>query len=291
MSDDDLDKLIEDLEDEDEEVRNEAAEALGEIGDARAVGPLIQVMKDAVVDGDEWEICEHAAYALAAIGDESAVEPLIQIMTDAAVDERFSVLQDAADALGVIGDERAVTPLIGVLDSVPSCFVRMSAMTALGAIGDEGAVDSLIEVLGAEFDQFGRPWGYDAYSRTETDDSGVHNCAAEALENLTGGPIVKCLIDALENDNYDVRRYAAVALGKIDDVRAVEPLIKVLGDEDEDEEVHDAAKEALVTIAGRTRYEFVLGVGWRPKALGDDDRQVRDAAKEALRKLGHEVKE
>ena len=47
MSDDDLDKLIENLKSDDEDVRSSAAEALGKIGDARAVGPLIQVMKDA----------------------------------------------------------------------------------------------------------------------------------------------------------------------------------------------------------------------------------------------------
>jgi HEAT repeat protein len=49
------------------------------------------------------------------------------------------------------------------------------------------------------------------------------------------------LIENLEDEDADVRRAAAQALGKIGDVRAVEPLITAL----ENEYVRDAAKEAL----------------------------------------------
>ena len=51
------------------------------------------------------------------------------------------------------------------------------------------------------------------------------------------------LIKALSNDDWNVRLYAAAALGEIGDARAVELLIKALGDERSD--VRDAAKEAL----------------------------------------------
>ena len=49
------------------------------------------------------------------------------------------------------------------------------------------------------------------------------------------------LLKALGDEDWNVRGTTAEALGKIADVRAVEPLIKALGDEN----VRWAAKEAL----------------------------------------------
>ena len=99
----DIDGLIRALRHEDEEVRLEAAEALGEIGDSRAVEPLIQALKDED-DDVQWG----AAEALGKMG-ERAVEPLIQALKDK------NVRSLATFALGEIGDSRAVEPLIQAL--------------------------------------------------------------------------------------------------------------------------------------------------------------------------------
>jgi len=72
-----LEPLIKALEDEEEYVRSSAAEALGEIGDKRAVEPLIKALED-----DDKGVLYHAAYALGRIGDERAVEPLIKALGD-----------------------------------------------------------------------------------------------------------------------------------------------------------------------------------------------------------------
>src|SRR4030043_126453 len=73
----DVEGLIEALKDKDESVRRLAAEALGEIGDARAVEPLIQALKDK----DTWlRWC--SAEALGEIGDARAVAPLIQALKE-----------------------------------------------------------------------------------------------------------------------------------------------------------------------------------------------------------------
>jgi HEAT repeat protein len=53
-----------------------AVEALGAIGDARAIGPLIAVLKDRHSDA-----CWDAARVLGQIGDARAVEPLIAALT------------------------------------------------------------------------------------------------------------------------------------------------------------------------------------------------------------------
>ena len=80
---------------------------------------------------------------------------------------------------------------------------------------------------------------------------------------------------------------AAIALGKIGDKRAVEPLIKAL--EDGDYNGRRGAIKAMGNIGDERAVEPLI------KALEEDEEEyvrrftVRNAAKEALRKLGHEV--
>ncbi len=122
---DEVSVLIHFLKDEDWYVRSNAAEALGEIGDARAVEPLIQALL-----GDESEgVRGEAAGALGHIGDARAVEPLIQALKD----EDWWVRKEAAWALGKIGDERAIEPLTQALNDEEE-LVRAQAEAALEKI-------------------------------------------------------------------------------------------------------------------------------------------------------------
>jgi len=128
--------------------RWEAAEALGKIGDNRAVDLLIESLKDKkpLV---RWK----AAEALGEIKDNRAVEPLIKILNDR--EEDWSVRKGAAEALGKIGDNRAVEPLIealkyselSIFSDLEHDYVRWGAEIALGWIGDKRAVEPLIEAL------------------------------------------------------------------------------------------------------------------------------------------------
>ncbi len=58
-------------------VRQKAATALGEIGDVRALQPLI-----AKLQGTDWEVRHFAAKALGQIGDKRALEPLLAVLKD-----------------------------------------------------------------------------------------------------------------------------------------------------------------------------------------------------------------
>lgn len=84
-------------------MREGAAQALGQIGDARAVESLSAALKDR-----DWDVGNAAAAALVKIGDARAVEPLIAALTDSDSEIRRAT----ASALGQIGDARAIKPLI-----------------------------------------------------------------------------------------------------------------------------------------------------------------------------------
>lgn len=133
-----VESLIQSLKDRKESVRGEAAEALGEIGDERAVGPLIHALKD-----EDWTVRGKAVVSLWEIGDERAVESLIHVLK---YDPEFFVRKAAAWALGEIGDKRAVEPLIQALKD-EYLDVRIKAANALGEIRDERAVEPLINAL------------------------------------------------------------------------------------------------------------------------------------------------
>ena len=94
--------LIAVLKDGNENARDRSAWVLGWMEDVRAVDPLIAALKDKSDD-----VREVAATALGKIGDARAIEPLLAAMKD----ESENVREDAAEALGKIGDARAITPL------------------------------------------------------------------------------------------------------------------------------------------------------------------------------------
>jgi len=87
-------------------VRIDAVNALGKMGTADVVEPLIKAMNDA-----DFGVRAFAAEALGKIGDQRALEPLIQALSDAF----YSVRCDAATALGELGDIRAVDALTAAL--------------------------------------------------------------------------------------------------------------------------------------------------------------------------------
>ena len=95
-----VDPLITALTDQDKQVRAAAASGLGSIKDARAIGPLISALPDD--DPGVWT----ARNALAQSGA-SAVEPLIAALGD----KDWTIRRGAAQTLGDIGDTRAIEPL------------------------------------------------------------------------------------------------------------------------------------------------------------------------------------
>lgn len=117
------DRLLAMLESDDDVLRTAAAEALGWMGETRAINPLIAVLRD---ETNHDAVREAAAEALGKLGGPAAVEPLIGAL-DAASEW---LRRAAAVALGELGDHRAVEALSGLLQD-ESLMVQDAAFESL----------------------------------------------------------------------------------------------------------------------------------------------------------------
>lgn len=88
-------------------VRRDAAKALAGFPEREGVDALIYAMKHDC----EWPVRFNCAEALGEIGDARAVGPL----TEALLDNSNTVIKYAAVALGKIGDPQAIEPMLGVM--------------------------------------------------------------------------------------------------------------------------------------------------------------------------------
>jgi HEAT repeat protein len=128
--------LLAALADADETVRWEAAKALIALGDKRVVPPLIALAQGAGAS----EQRAAAVYALGFLYDARALAPLVQVLRDRREDAQLR--GHAAEALAYLGHRRAVPALIAALDD-PSPEVRLWSVFALGELGDRRAVAPL----------------------------------------------------------------------------------------------------------------------------------------------------
>jgi len=118
-------------------VRGSAAEALGQLVDARAVEALTALVQD-----ESWYVRMSAAEALGQLGDTRAVEDVARLLQD----EHPSVRMRAAEALGQLGDPRTIEALAGLLRDM-SESVRVRAVEALEQMEAVSAVDALVRLL------------------------------------------------------------------------------------------------------------------------------------------------
>ncbi|MCQ1536924.1 NACHT domain-containing protein [Methanosarcina sp. KYL-1] len=314
-----LDSLISALTDEAESVRKEAAEALGLIGAERAVGPLISLLSDR-----EQSVRLEAARALGMIECTRAVDPLLLALTD----ESHFVRKGAAKALGQLELEKTLEPLIRAFGS-GDIFVKRETVKILARIKAVSAsedishriLDTLITALVDE-DEFVRREAAKALgniseyepekeperefekepergsekefkkgSEKETEkvlqplinalkdeDEEVRKLASEALGNLNSEIALYPLIDALKSEDGMVRRLAAEALGRIKSEKALEPLIELtLGDNVDF--VRGEAARALGKIKSEKAIEPLI------TALTDENNGGRWGAAEALGRM------
>ncbi len=234
------------LDNKDPQVQYEAAEALGNIGDEKAVGPLITALKRDEFSGVRWK----AAEALSKIGN-PAVGPLIAALQYPDDDVRWK----AAIALGEIGNPDAVAPLI-VLLSDADRFVRSRAAHALSMIG-EPAVPSLIAALSNSdpgvrwgsalaLGKIKNPLAVEPLILALADEQVMVRAeAASALASI-GTPALAPLLGFLKSARGEPRVEVMTAIGELKNADAIEPLVQLLENADEGE--RQAIADALDAI-------------------------------------------
>lgn len=233
----------------DDQARAAIISALGAVGDARVGSILLDALKD-----NYWGVQVAAASSLAAIGDTRAIDPLIEKLADTSEEVRRS----AASALATIGDERIVGPFLALIAGNSKDLCR-SALRGLTRIGDERGVAVIIQNLASQ-------------------DPGFQSDCRNALETLAG-KAVESLIVALHDSNKYIRENAAFVLGKIKDVRAVDPLINVL-QRDTERDVRSSAARGLGLIKDSRAIQPLF------TALLDPEIGVHIAVTSALNKMG-----
>lgn len=215
-----IDIFIENLKNKNGSIRRGAATALGMADDKRAVEPLIQSLQD-----DDGLVRAESATSLGKINDASAVEPLIQALKD----EDWQVQANAGRALVKIG-EVSTDSLIKALDNDNNSIKRGAAL-ALGGIRDPRAVEPLI----ASF---------------QKSDHDVRLAIGNALASINQTCAVEPFLQILQDENAgdEMRSDSAMALGKMGDERAIEPLLQAMN-EKESSELKLCAAKALKAIS------------------------------------------
>lgn len=306
-----IEPMIDFLGDENPHMRSSAAWILGQIGDPRAVDPLIDHM---VIDN------KAASAALVAIGP-GAVAPLIEVLSGkppkkvvagrlrTAVrywlfldneSQKFFMCQRslpglgsrrqmAADILGRIRDPRAVKPLSKTLASEQEIWqLRKTAAEELGKFGPE-AVPILIEALESRNEkvqeaavkvlgELGDERALKPFLRyMGNPKSDVRWAVAKALPKL--GPVtLSPLLSSLTDQDWAVRQTAAAALGNLKNPAAVDGLIRTL--DDQNRGVSSSVASALGKIGDPRAVEPLI------KALSSPEPWLRKAAVKSLGILG-----
>lgn len=208
-----LDSLIAALHDPDLKTCKAAARKLGQIGDPRAIDPLVNI----ALGWYDKSLRAEADKALLAIG-KPALPSIIAGMEQNPPVSNAS--REAADLLGRMGDPRAVAPLAAELNAA-SKFGRSDYIQALGKIGGEQAAKVLVEALQYEDNRLAAArWleriGKDAVAPLIAilGEGKIGKTAASVLIKI-GTPAVELLTSALEDPDPAVRKAASGALQKI----------------------------------------------------------------------------
>ena len=279
----DFDHLLDLLRHNDPATRQQAIVALGELGDVRAIRPLIHAL------ANDAHIATRAATlrALGSLGtsiptaQDQVLPPLIDALQDPyppnrsaaasllgrlenpqAVPALLAALQNeagplrasATQALAQIGDPQVVPGLLAALDD-ERADVRYHAALGLGQFGAESGDPAVIPALIAALDDADSVFGEGmvceaaAAALRATGSMEALDAVAQWERTWVGHhvtPDVDTLLADLNDAAWEIRHQTAEILGGLKEPRAVEALIGLLNDADPD--VAEAAARALGQI-------------------------------------------
>jgi len=186
------DALMTALNDENEDVRERALQALAGMRDARAIPGLAKALSDMSAD-----VRMAALNALAQFSTTEAVDAVLTAVKDPNADVRAHAVRHVSALVGrrVLTDGKYVGVFLGLLkDADPD--VRLQAIVALGRLEQAEAVPALLPLL-------------------KDMNKDVREQAAGALGDIGDPRAIDALTIALKDAEPDVRQEAARALGQI----------------------------------------------------------------------------
>lgn len=230
-----------DISDTEGDVRWEAREALVELGEeslaksfydfcdndhipddfsynSHLVSPLLRMLR-------KWDTNtkKKVAKVLGEWRCKDALDPFIEIISSSTEDNE--VKMEAAESLGKLRDYRAVAPLIDLLNN-DDINVKIKTVEALGMLGAVGAAKSIILQL-KDKDSVLRAAAANALGKISLKIYSLQDSSSLSQIKIE---VKDALVEALKDNDGDVREESAEALGRLEDVRAVPSLIPVLGD-------------------------------------------------------------
>lgn len=239
-----------------------ATEQVTEVTPSESAEEPSLTVEQAIANLQQQEDLSSRYYAAWWLGRFRVREPVvIETLLNALEDEQarsddgsYPLKRNAARALGKLQDNRAIQPLIRCLDC-PDFYVRETAAQALEMLGDSTCIPALIKLLdgGIEAAKFvpGKPHLTQPYEAIiealgtlgageslpliepflEHSVEKVQYAAARAMYQLTLNPTYgERLIQALQNDNLQLRRAALIDLGVIGYLPAAEAIAETLAE-------------------------------------------------------------
>ena len=301
-----LPQLAEYRHSENPEVRQKIVEVFGAIGGDAQVPAIVEAVEDS-----DPNVRLTAVSALRGLQQRSGTKALQEKIADANPHVRAA----SARALGDLGDHDAVPKLIAMLrDS--NGYVRGAAAEALGKLGDRTAVAPLLTVLTGErrlgdaSDEQGLVIGTDTkllpeVVRQKQIEEKIQ--VVQALGALRSPDAVGTIVQkGLKSEDPGLRAESAVALGRIRDPSAVDPLEQAVRPyytaavptRDLEEGVIAGSVPENVRLMKENEARVRASVAWAlgeladpstvdtlNKAVNDENSLVRDAAVEALAKI------
>ncbi|MEL6342669.1 MAG: HEAT repeat domain-containing protein [Myxococcota bacterium] len=241
------------LNDDDPSVRTQAARSLGRLGEPRTRDRLFQ----SLLDEDET-VRFAVGTALGMLGDARTVPFLLR-----AIREGDIIVQREAEAAMTKLDKSALTALVQLLRNGKPPY-RAEAARRLGALQDARAIRYLIPSLLME------------------------DCQKEVAEalHLLGEPTVAPLIKYLKDDDDldgvtpPLQEQVARVLGKLNDRRAVPPLITILEDKEQPPRLREEAARVLGKLGDRSAIDALIA------GLNESGSALLNVRAESARSLG-----
>jgi HEAT repeat protein len=260
---DTLSPLLEILKDSNPDLRMQAALALGDLGNDRAIEGLLKSLSD-----EDTNVRYHAIEALGKLKTAEAVDALAEI----AESRDFFLAFAALESLANIGDARIAARMAALLDEE---FLRDPTINLLGQLGDDSAIAPLTALLNtpavpAAVIADALAAIHDRYQEQYSE--GAH------IADLVRGEIsptgIQNLLDALAVPGKNLRSIALV-LGWLKRAGVDRALTRLMGRMD----LRDEIIEALVRH-GPATVELLIS------QLKSEDLEVRRSAVVALGRIG-----